>query len=98
MNIYIVYEINSRLLSVDKDFALGNSIVGAVTLLTNPDPDRYLYSRKGIGFDAHGSFSLSDGGGFGKNVIMFCLDMSSLGILRNRRKVFWFLVKVQRKS
>ena len=45
VNIYIVYEINSRLLSVDKDFALGNSIVGAVTLLTNPDPDKYLYSR-----------------------------------------------------
>ena len=45
VNIYIVYEINLRLLSVDKDFALGNSIVGAVALLTNADPDKYLYSR-----------------------------------------------------
>ena len=45
VNIYIVYEINLRLLSVDKDFALGNSIVGAVALPTNADPDKYLYSR-----------------------------------------------------
>ena len=45
VNIYIVYEINLRLLSVGKDFALGNSIVGAVALLTNADPDKYLYSR-----------------------------------------------------
>ena len=45
VNIYIVYGINLRLFSVDKDFALGNSLFGAVKLTTNPDPDKYFYSR-----------------------------------------------------
>ena len=44
-NAYVVYEINLRLFSVDKDFALGNSLFGAVKLTTNHDPDKYLHSR-----------------------------------------------------
>ena len=49
---------------------------GAVKLTTNADPDKYKYSRYGIGFDASGRLLLSDGSGFGKNVIMFDADMS----------------------
>ena len=45
MNIYIVYEINLRLFSADKDFDLGHSIFGAIELTTYADPDKYLYSR-----------------------------------------------------
>ena len=45
VNIYIAYEINLRLFGVDKDFALGNYLFGAVKLTTNADPDKYLYSR-----------------------------------------------------
>ena len=33
-----------------------------------------------MGFDSHGSFSLSDGSGFGKNVIIFGADVTS-GVL-----------------
>ena len=44
-NAYVVYEINLRLFSVDKDFALGNSLFSAVKLTANHDPDKYLHSR-----------------------------------------------------
>ena len=55
---------------------LGNSSFGAVKL-TNPDPDKYKYSGYGIGFDAIGSFSLSEGFSlFGKEVIIFGADLS----------------------
>ena len=42
---------------------------GAVKLTKNVDFDQYSYSGYGIGFDACGSFLLSDGAGFGKNII-----------------------------
>ena len=45
VNIYIVYEINLRLFSADKDFDLAHSIFGAIELTTYADPDKYLYSR-----------------------------------------------------
>ena len=48
------------------DFTLGNSLFGAVKLTKNADFDKYKYSGYGIGFDAHGNFSLSDGSEFGK--------------------------------
>ena len=38
----------------------------------------YKYSGYGTGFGARGSFLLSDGSGFAKNVIIFCANMSSL--------------------
>ena len=49
---------------------------GAVKLVKNDDLDKYKPSEYGIGFDACGSFSLSDGSGFGKNVITFLADMN----------------------
>ena len=72
---FTVYEINLQPVTVFQDFPLGSSLFGAVKLTTNTDPDRYKYSGYGIGFDAGGSFSLSDGSGFDKNVIIFGADM-----------------------
>ena len=46
-------------------------------LTTNSDPGLNKYSGYGIGFDTTGRFSLSDGGGFCKNVIIFGAGMSS---------------------
>ena len=49
---------------------------GAVTLTKNADIDKYGYSGYGIGFDRRSSFSfLSDG--FGQNILVFGVDMSS---------------------
>ena len=39
--------------------------------------DKYKYLGYGRGFDNHGTFSLSNVSGFGKNVIIFRADMSS---------------------
>ena len=49
---------------------------GAVRLTKNTDIDKYGYSGYGIGFDRKSSFSFP-GGGFGQNVIISGVDMSS---------------------
>ena len=59
------------------DFTLRNFLFQDVELTKNANPDKYSYSVYGIGFDARGSFSLSDGSGFVKNVIILGTDMSS---------------------
>ena len=38
--------------------------------------NKYDYSGFGIGFDTRSSFSLTNGNGFGKNVIVFSIDSS----------------------
>ena len=77
--------------SVGKYSTLGNSLFVAVKLTKNADPDKYKYSGYGIGFDASGSFSLSNGSGFGKNVI-FGADKSSLVHIDNKKKYILILV------
>ena len=71
MNIYIFYETNLWQFNVGKNFALRSSLFGAVKLIKYADPDNYKYSSYGIGFDARGCYSLSDGSKFGRNVIKY---------------------------
>ena len=71
VNICITYEINIWPFNVGQDFTLENFSFGAVKLSTNTYPDKYKYSGCGIGFDANGSFLLSDGSGLHKNFIIF---------------------------
>ena len=51
----------------------------------NVNIDRYGYSGYGIGFDRKGSFSFP-GGGFGQNVLIFGVDMSSSAHIDNKKK------------
>ena len=44
--------------------------------ILDADPDKYFYSEYGIGSDASGFFSMSDGSRTDKNVIIFGADMS----------------------
>ena len=74
VNIYIVYELNSYPRSTK--FTSGNSLFGAVKLTKNADPDKYRYSGYGIGFDTRGSFSLPNSIAYGRNWIIFGVDMS----------------------
>ena len=62
--------------SVYMDFTLEKLVIGAVKLNKISDFDKYLCSWYGIGFDVYGSFLLSDGSGFGKNVMIFGAVMS----------------------
>ena len=47
--------------------------------------DKYGYSGYGIGFDRRSSFSFP-GGGFGQNVLIFGVDMSSSAHIDNKKK------------
>ena len=51
----------------------------------NDDIDKYGYSGYGIGFDRKSSFSFPSGG-FGQNVIIFGVDMSSSAHVDNKKK------------
>ena len=69
----------------DSDPTLKNCLVGAVTLTKNADIDKYRYSGYRIGFDKRSSFSFP-GGGFGQNVLIFGVDMSSSAHIDNKKK------------
>ena len=83
-NIYIVYELGAPWSQIS-DPTLKNCLFGAVTLTKNADIDKYGYSGYGIGLDGKTSFSFS-GSGFGQNVIIFGVDMSSSLHVDNKRK------------
>ena len=52
--------------------------------------EKYGYSDYGIGFDRRSSFSFL-GGGFGQNVLIFRADVSSSGLIDNKKKTYKFL-------
>ena len=55
------------------------------------DCDKYNYSESGIGFDAGGSFLLSNSSGFVKNMIIFRAEMSSTRHIDNKKKAILIL-------
>ena len=59
-------------------------MLGLVKLVKNVDIDKYKYSGYGIGFDRNGTFSV--GNGFGKNAIMFAVEISSSVDVDNKKK------------
>ena len=84
VNIYIAYELGASS-SHDNKPTLKNCLFGAVTLTKNADIDKYGYSGYGIRFDRKSSFSFPSGG-FGQNVIIFGVDMSSYADIDNKKK------------
>ena len=88
VNIYIVYELGASSSHIN-DPTLKNCLFGAVTLTKNADIDKYGYSGYGIGFDRRGSFSFP-GGGFGQNIIIFGVDISSSIHIDNKKKTLIF--------
>ena len=86
VNIYIVYELTGSS-SNDNDPTVRNSLSGAFRLGINSGIDKYGNSGYGIGFDRRGSFSFP-GGGFGQNVIIFGVDMSSSVHVDNKKGHF----------
>ena len=91
VNIYIVYDLGASSSHSDNP-TLKNCLFGAVTLTENADIDKYGYSGYGIGFDRKSSFSFP-GGGFGQNVIIFGVDMSSSVHVDNKKKDILILGK-----
>ena len=85
INIYIVYETNKKGSRGSSDPTLESCLFGAVTLNKNVDIDKYGYSGYGTGFDRRSNFSFP-GGGFGQNVLIFGVDMSSSSHIYNLKK------------
>ena len=86
VNIYIIYELNASS-SNHSDPTVTISLFGAVRLTENAGIDKYGYSGKGVGFDRRGSFSFP-GGGFGSNVKIFGVDISSSVYVDNKKEHF----------
>ena len=78
--------------SHNNDPTLKNCLFGAVTLTKNADIDKYGYSGYGIGFDRKSSFSFH-GSGFGQNVIIFGVDVSSSTHIDDKKKDILILGK-----
>ena len=75
VNFYIVYEINLWNRGYDDYLTLENSLFGAIKLVKNSDIDKYKYSGYGVRFDRCETFLVANG--FGRNVMIFGVDMSS---------------------
>ena len=88
INIYIIYELTGS--SSNND--VRNSLFGAVRLTKIAEYDKYRYSDQGIGFGRRGSFSFPSGG-FGIDVIVFGVDMSSSVHVDNNKKNILILGK-----
>lgn len=65
---------------------LGNSLFGAVRENKNANPDKYVYSGYGTGFDARSAFSFSSGNRFCKYLVIFGVNNSSSVYDGNRNK------------
>ena len=97
VNIYIVYEI-SKHYNISSYPTLENCLFEAVSLTKNADIDQYKYSVYGIGFDRKGEFSFGSRG-FGKNVIIFRVDLSSSSHANNKKIIiFLSLVNIVYKE
>ena len=77
---------------MNSDFPLKDCLFGGVKLAKNADPDKYVYSGYGIGFDSC-SFFLIPNFDWGKNVIIFGVDMSSSVHIDNKKKDILILGK-----
>ena len=89
---FIVYELDTCSRDLNSDSTLKACLFGGVKVTKNADPDKYVYSGYGIGFDLRSEFSLTDGS-VGKNVIIFGVDMSSSVHIDNEGKDILILVK-----
>ena len=69
-----------------------NTVFTSKDCTKNADPDRYVYSGFGIGFDFSSQFSLPDDN-LGKNVIFFGLTMRSSQHINNIGKDMLILGK-----
>ena len=86
VNLYIVYELGASS-SNDSDPKLENCLFGVVTLTKNADIGKYGYFGFGSRFDRRSSFSFPDGG-FGQNVLIFGVDMSSSAHIECKKKIY----------
>ena len=81
---FILFELGASSSNVN-DPKTKKCLFNAVILTKNANIDKYRYSGYGIGFDTRSSFSFPVGG-FGQNIIIFGVDMSSSPHIDNKGK------------
>ena len=57
----IILKLDTWLREINTDFTFKGCLFGDVKLAKNTDPDNYVYTGYGIGFDSRSVFSLLDG-------------------------------------
>ena len=90
VNIYIVYELDKTYVKTHP--TLVNCLFGAVSITKNTDIDKNKYSGYGIGFDRTSVYLLPYGS-FGRNVVIFGVDMNSSIHVDNKGKYILILGK-----
>ena len=90
VNIYTVYELNKLYSKATP--TLVNCLFGAVSITKNADIDKCRYSRYEIGLDRGGLYLLPSGR-FGRNVIIFGVDISSSVHVDNKGEDIFILAK-----
>ena len=83
VNIYIVYKLTPA--TKDSSVTLQNCLLGAVKLTKKADINKYKYSGYCIGFHSKGSFT-HPSGRYGRNFIIFGVDMSNSAHVDNKKK------------
>ena len=58
---FIVNKIYTGWRDLNFDFTLKDCLFGGVKVAKNADPEKFVYSGHGIGFDSDSRFSLTDG-------------------------------------
>ena len=86
VNIYIVYELGAFSSHIN-DPTLKKCLFGAVTLTKNADIDKYGCYGYGTWFDRRWSYSFPSGG-FGQNIVMVGVDMSSSVHIDHKTKIY----------
>ena len=82
---FIISELDTWSRKLNSDFNLKGYLFGGVKLAENAEPDKYVYSGCGIGFDSGLLFSIPNFD-WGKNVIFFGVDMSSSVDINNKKR------------
>ena len=94
VSIYIVYEINVlQSFRLGDDFSLRNALSGAVKPVKDAEKGKCKYSGHGMEFYSHETFSLSNGSGFGRNIIIFGAHINSSVHVDNKKKNYLILIK-----
>ena len=93
VNAYICYKLLPKTINSDNVFK--NCLFGAIDAArpnNTKDPDSFIYSGWGIGFDRSGTFDHPEGGA-ARNVIIFGVDMFGSVQASNKTKGFLILGK-----
>ena len=93
INVYLCYKLLPK--TINTDDALKNCLFGAIEAArpnNTKDPNNFIYSGWGIGFDHTGTFTHPEGG-IARNVIIFGVDMAGSVRASNKTKDFLVLGK-----